>query len=177
MKHLWQQPSWPTLRWDSEAQAAILTEEALTTSAIEGERLNRDSVRSSVARHLGLPTAGLAPANGRLARAVTEMAMAQDERLPTRYYSLSSQIMAERSAYYRVLERCQKGDGDVTRWLQWHVACYARAVARAERLIAGVLAKVSRATAFREIAELVDKGLLIQNPARGRSVSYDIKWS
>lgn len=370
MKYIWQQASWPTLRWDSEAllplvsharlaqgkllakvarlgfklnreaQAEILTEEALTTSAIEGERLNRDSVRSSVARHLGLPAAGLAPAtrsvdglvdvlldatqrydapltaarlkrwqaalfpagysglkkirpgqwrgsqqtmqvvsgavgrervhyeappgprvaremarflawwkasaaredgmlraglahlyfvtihpfedgNGRIARAVTEMAVAQDERLPTRYYSLSSQIMAERREYYRALETCQKGGGDVTRWLQWHVACYTRAVARAERLIADVLAKatfwqdhsqvtlndrqrkvlnrlldagrggfqgglttrkyvgmtkVSRATAFREIAELVDKGLLVQNPARGRSASYNIKW-
>jgi Fic family protein len=38
------------------------------------------------------------------------------------------------------------------------------------------MAKVSRATAFREISDLVEKGLLTQNPARGRSVSYDVKW-
>jgi hypothetical protein len=42
-----------------EAVAAILVEEGVTTSAIEGERLDLDAVRSSVARHLGLPTAGL----------------------------------------------------------------------------------------------------------------------
>jgi Fic family protein len=39
------------------------------------------------------------------------------------------------------------------------------------------MAKVSRATAFREISDLVEKGLLAQNPARGRSASYDVKWS
>jgi Fic family protein len=42
-----------------EARADILTEEAFKTSAIEGERLNLQSVRSSVAKHLGLPAAGL----------------------------------------------------------------------------------------------------------------------
>lgn len=46
-----------------EAVAAILVQEGLTTSAIEGERLDPDAVRSSVARRLGLPSAGLpAPA-------------------------------------------------------------------------------------------------------------------
>ena len=39
------------------------------------------------------------------------------------------------------------------------------------------MAKVSRATAFREISELLEKGLLSQNPARGRSVSYEVKWA
>jgi len=149
------------------------------------------------------------------------MALAQDERQPTRYYSLSSQMMDERNAYYQVLEANQKGDGDVTPWLAWYLGCYTRAVERAERLIGGVLAKaafwqrhsqtdltprqrkvlnrlldagqggfqgglttrkyvsmakVSRATAFREIADLLEKGLLTQNPARGRSVSYEVKW-
>jgi len=38
------------------------------------------------------------------------------------------------------------------------------------------MAKVSRATAFREISDLLEKGLLTQNPARGRSASYEVKW-
>ena len=38
-----------------------LTEETVHSSAIEGERLNRDSVRSSVAKHLGLEYEGLPP--------------------------------------------------------------------------------------------------------------------
>ncbi len=44
-----------------EAQTSILTDEAVMTAAIEGEILDRESVRSSVARKLGLPTVGLPP--------------------------------------------------------------------------------------------------------------------
>lgn len=57
--------------------------------------------------------------NGRLARAITDMAMAQDEKTSRRAYSLSSQISAFRKAYYSVLEEAQKGEGDLTGWLYW----------------------------------------------------------
>jgi len=57
--------------------------------------------------------------NGRLARAITDMAMAQDEKTSRRAYSLSSQISASRKAYYSVLEEAQKGEGDLTGWLSW----------------------------------------------------------
>jgi len=370
VKYVWQYENWPHLSWKSEsllpligkarlaqgklltqvahlgfklereARFDILTEETVKTSAIEGERLNRESVRSSVARHLGLPTAGLPPVNrsvdglvevlleatqnydkpltaaqlkrwqaalfptgfsglrrirvgkwrassqpmqvvsgavgrerihyeappgervekemerflswwkarlgredgllrsglahfyfvtihpfedgnGRIARALTDMALAQDEKLATRYYSLSSKIMEERDDYYDVLESCQKGNGDVTEWLSWYLGCHARAVEGAQKLIADVLAKaefwqrkaqvdinerqrkianrlldagkggfqgglttrkyasmakVSRVTAYREISDLLEKNLLRQNPAKGRSTSYDLNW-
>ena len=54
------------LKFSSEAQAEILIEETVKTAAIEGQILHRDSVRSSVVRRLGLPTAGL-PAGDRIA--------------------------------------------------------------------------------------------------------------
>ena len=44
---------------NAQIHAATLTEEALTTAAIEGDVLDRAQVRSSVARRLGLSTAGL----------------------------------------------------------------------------------------------------------------------
>jgi Fic family protein len=370
MRYIWQRENWSHFRWKSEpllplisrarfvqgelltkvanlgfklnreARADVLTEEAVKTSAIEGERLNPESVRSSVARQLGLPAAGLPPTNravdglvevlldatqnydklltgarlkrwqaalfptgfsglrrirvgrwrgaggpmqvvsgavgrerihyeappgervakemerfllwwkasrdreegllrsglthfyfvtihpfedgnGRIARALTDIALAQDEKLATRCYSLSSQIMKERDDYYRALERCSGGSGDLTEWLQWYLGCYHRAVEGASRLIAHVLAKAgfwqchsqleinerqrkvvnrlldagkggfrgglttrkyvsmtraSRVTAYREILGLLEKGLLRQNPARGRSASYDLVW-
>lgn len=46
-----------------EACVDILTEEAIKTSEIEGEHLNRDLVRSSVAKHLGLSSFGLPQAS------------------------------------------------------------------------------------------------------------------
>lgn len=276
-RYVWQTASWPGFRWDGSRllrplgkarqaqgellakadyfelsmQAEVLAEEAFTTSAIEGEILDRDSIRSSVARRLGLPTAGLPAAerrveglvemlidatrnhaapltasrlkgwhaalfptgysgmhkivvgdwrrggepmevvsgpmgkervhyvappasavagemkrfldwfhatrnkedglvrsavahfwfvtihpfqdgNGRIARAIADMALAQDENSDRRLYSMSAQIKAERDDYYRVLERTQKGSGDVTEWIAWFLACLNRAILRSD---------------------------------------------
>lgn len=57
--------------------------------------------------------------NGRLARAIGDRALSQCERSEQRYFSLSSQIQANKKAYYDVLEATQKGDGDLTDWLSW----------------------------------------------------------
>jgi Fic family protein len=366
MRYVWQDKKWPNLTWKVdklsnllgkcrfaqgqllariqslgmgaglEAQAEILVNEAVKTSAIEGAELNPQSVRSSVAKQLGLPFFGLPPSdryidglvevlldatthysklltaerlkgwqaalfptgfsgmhpvrlgkwrnssmqvlsgpvgrerlhyeappaaklekeiaaflswwkktqgkvdgllcagiahfyfvtihpfddgNGRIARAITDMALAQDEKLNQRFYSVSSQIMAERKSYYDILEISQKGGIDITAWLAWFLACLERAIRNSESTIATVLAKsefwqqfaavpmsdrqrkvvnrlldavpdgfegglttrkyvgmckCSRATAFREIADLVEKGLLKQNEGAGRSVSYKL---
>jgi Fic family protein len=47
---------------DLQAQLDVLTKEGVATSAIEGEKLDPGALRSSIARRLGLPTAGLPPA-------------------------------------------------------------------------------------------------------------------
>lgn len=367
MVYVWQDKKWPNLVWRAdaltmmlgkcrfaqgqllarikslgmdlgrEAQAEVLVHEAVTTSAIEGAELSPQSVRSSVAKQLGLPFSGLPPSdryidglvevlldatthyskpltaerlkgwqaalfptgfsgmhkvrvgkwrnsamqvmsgpvgrermhyeappdeklekemavflswwkktqdkmdgllragvahfyfvtlhpfddgNGRIARAITDMALAQDEKLGQRFYSLSSQIMLERKKYYDVLEASQKGGVDITEWLLWFLECVQRAIQKSETTIATVLGKgefwqkfsgvvlsdrqhkvvnrlldagpdgfegglttrkyvgmtrCSRATAFREIADLVEKGVLKQNEGGGRSVSYGLK--
>jgi len=366
---IWQQSDWPNFRWDQgslaralasarlaqgkvlgstrlldpkltlEAVAAVLVEDGVTTSAIEGERLDAAAVRSSVARRLGLPTAGLpappravqglvevlldatqqhdrpltrrrlcgwqaalfptgysglrkirtralrgeapmrvvsgrigrervhfeAPprsrldaelegflawfgspppdvdglmraglahlwfvtlhpfedGNGRLARAITDMALAQDERQPMRAFSLSSQILREREAYYAILERTQRGRVDVTDWLAWFLNQVGSAAQAAEGTIADTLAKArfwlrhqatdlnerqrkalnrlldagrdgfeggmntrkymsltrtSRVTAYRELADLVEKRCLEPTGKGGRSSGYRLVW-
>ena len=371
MKYIWQTKSWPDLKWDSAkllkplgnirfsqgalltqikelgfdiqqtARADVLVEEALKTSAIEGQKLDPDAVRSSVGRRLGLPDAGLkeirdqkveglveilldatanyskkitmeriwswhaalfpigysgmvkisvgqwrndskgpmqvvsgpigqekvhfeAPptkkldkemqifiswinkksqldgiiragiahiwfvtihpfddGNGRIARTLTEMFLARDENNPKRFYSLSSQIMAERNEYYEVLKATQSGTGDITEWLKWFLECMNRAILNSNILLNKIMIKArvwqgfaqirlnerqikvinrlldagaggfdgglknkkymgiahtSRATAQRELADLVNKGILIKMPGGGRSVSYDLDW-
>jgi Fic family protein len=365
---IWQQRAWPNLSWDNaklanplararlrqgellgiarlldsglsrEAEAQILIQDGINTSAIEGEHVDVDAIRSSVARHLGLPTAGLRAAprsvdglvevlldatahyakpltqkrlfgwqaalfptgrsglhkirtgtlrgddpmrvvsgsigrqkvhfeapprkgleaqvrgfidwfnapperldglvraglahlwfvtlhpfddgNGRVARAITDMALCQDEQRPQRLFSLSAQIMRNRDAYYAVLERTQRGGLDVTPWLAWHLEQVSLACELADGTVAHVLAKArfwlrhqvtplndrqrkvinvlldagpggfaggmntrkyvsltraSRATAYRELADLVVKGCLIPSGG-GRSVVYQIAW-
>jgi Fic family protein len=79
--------------------------------------------------------------NGRIARAIADMALARSEQTPQRFYSMSAQIRAERKAYYDILEATQKGDLDVTGWLEWFLGCLDRAFDGAETILAAVLKK------------------------------------
>jgi len=159
--------------------------------------------------------------NGRVARAICDMALAQDERSGVRLYSLSRGIADEREAYYAALERAQRGTGDITDWLAWFLGCLERGITRSVADVERVLAKsrfwtrhggvalserqrkvlnrmldagpggfeggittrkyvgltsTSRATAQRELADLVAWGMLAPRPGGGRSTSYDVAW-
>lgn len=79
--------------------------------------------------------------NGRIARGIADMALARSEGSPQRFYSMSAQIRQERSAYYDILERTQKGTMDVTPWLEWFVRCLGGAIDGAQATLGSVLAK------------------------------------
>ncbi len=269
MKYIWQTKQWPHFTWDSavllpligqarraqsgllanvkrlgiyqlkETQQIALSEEVIATSVFEREPLNRQSVRSTIARRLGLPSADFEPkeslgdnladvlldatqnhaapltikrihgwqatlfpnsggecslrdselppsddisrmtneflnwwdtskstvdgllraaiahfyfatiypfedGNGIIARAITDMALAQDEKFRLRYYSLSSQILKERNSYYQTLERSVKTEStDITEWLVWFLSCYQRAIARSAMLLDPILRKAN----------------------------------
>jgi len=84
--------------------------------------------------------------NGRLARAIADMALARAEKTGQRFYSMSGEIGAERDQYYDILERTQKSDLDVTRWQSWFLECLLRAIEGAGGTLASVLDKAK----FRE---------------------------
>lgn len=363
---IWQHAAWPAFVWDAaqvagalakarlaqgrlmgaarlldaglsrEALADILVEDGVTTSAIEGEKLDPNAVRSSVARQLGLPTTGLPKAtravdglvsllldatskadepltrervfrwhaalfptgtsgvhtirtgmwrgeepmrvisgvhgrehihftapdrgrldgetdkffawfasppggldgllvagvahlwfvtlhpfedgNGRITRAITDLAIARDNPASARLFSLSAQILRERAGYYDILESTQRGDLDITAWLLWFLAQVEAAANKADDAVGTVLARTrfwvrhaetslnerqrkalnrmmvpggfvggmttakyvsltrtSRATAQRELADLVGKGCLEPTEAGGRSSAYRIR--
>ena len=79
--------------------------------------------------------------NGRISRAVGDMALARAEGTSQRFYSFSAQIQRERKDYYDQLETTQKGPLDVTPWLSWFLGCLLRAVQGADATLAGVLDK------------------------------------
>ena len=79
------------------------------------------------------------------------MALARSENSPKRFYSMSTQIMQERDAYYEALERTQTATTDVTSWLEWFLGCLNRAIASSESTISDVL---SRARFWEHIAPL-----------------------
>ena len=153
--------------------------------------------------------------NGRIARAIADLALARAEGSAQRFYSMSAQIRTERKAYYDMLERSQKGDLDITPWLSWFIACLDRAFDGAETILASVmrkarfwesvagqplnerqrkvvnrlldgfegkltnakwaaLTKASSDTALRDISDLMQRGILVKDPAGGRSTSYSL---
>ena len=79
--------------------------------------------------------------NGRIARAIADMLLARSEKSPQRFYSMSAQIRQERKAYYDILEATQKGDLDITPWLEWFLGCLGRAFDGAETTLAAVSRK------------------------------------
>ncbi len=79
--------------------------------------------------------------NGRIARAIADMALARSEASPQRFYSMSAQIRLERQAYYRVLEDTQKGGLDITEWFLWFLGCLERAIDQAQGVLDTVLMK------------------------------------
>jgi Fic family protein len=79
--------------------------------------------------------------NGRIARAIADMALARSENSSQRFYSMSAQIRAERKAYYDILEATQKGDMDITGWLRWFLACLDNAFGGAEVVLENVISK------------------------------------
>lgn len=79
--------------------------------------------------------------NGRIGRAIADMALARADGTRERFYSLSSRFEAERKDYYQELETAQRGDLDVTRWLAWFLGALGRAIDGAEGTLAAVLRK------------------------------------
>ncbi len=153
--------------------------------------------------------------NGRIARAIADMALARADGTADRFYSMSAQIETERKDYYAHLERSQRGGLDITPWLEWFLGCLGRAIDKAQKSLAGTLrkarlwewinrshvnerqrrvinrlldgfegklssskyaklAKCSADTALRDIKELLERSILVQDEAGGRSTSYHL---
>ena len=156
--------------------------------------------------------------NGRITRLLTDLALAQGEKLSIRFYAMSVSILEKKKSYYEILEQTQKGETDITSWLVWFMTTlndtllssiqmieqtvaktnYWRNVDQTKlsteqvkmlnRLLDGVfetginssqyqkVAKVSRATATRHLAYLVELGFLSKTDAGGRSTRYVIRY-
>jgi Fic family protein len=79
--------------------------------------------------------------NGRIARAIADLALARSEQVAERFYSMSAQIRTERKTYYEILEKTQRGSLDITKWLEWYLDCLGRAIEGAQSIQTSVLRK------------------------------------
>ena len=100
--------------------------------------------------------------NGRIARAIADLALARSEKSRQRFYSMSAQIQEERQDYYFTLEWTQKGDLDVTRWQDWFLNCLLRAIKGSEEMLDAVMVKARFWDRFAK-APLNDRQIKVMN--------------
>ncbi|MFA5496787.1 MAG: Fic family protein [Bacteroidales bacterium] len=81
--------------------------------------------------------------NGRIARALTDMLLAQSDKTNQRFYSMSAQIQVERKEYYEILEKTQKGNLDITAWISWFLLCLINALKATDQVLENVLLKAA----------------------------------
>ncbi len=77
--------------------------------------------------------------NGRIARAIADLQLARADQSSQRFYSMSAQIQAERNKYYDILENTQKGELDITPWLEWFLDCLMHSMAQTDEVVSKTL--------------------------------------
>ncbi len=222
----------PTVHFEAPPRAGL---EARITDFLDWFNSTRDDaaldplLRAALAHFWFVTLHPFDDGNGRITRALTDLALAQGERQSIRFYAMSVAILADRKGYYAQLEAAQKMTAaaaplDLTPWLRWFLLTLLRAIETATQQIDRVLgksrywlqhraqglsaeqikvlnrlldgnqperdgfahginaaqyqavAKVSKATATRHLADLVAKGCLVKLPGGGRSTRYRIAW-
>ena len=79
--------------------------------------------------------------NGRIARAIADLALTRSENSPQRFYSMSAQIRQQHDAYYDILEQTQKGPLEITPWMEWFLDCLGGAIDSAQITLGSILTK------------------------------------
>lgn len=82
--------------------------------------------------------------NGRIGRAIADMALSQADDSAMRFFSMSRQINKDKKSYYNVLERVSRHtDTDITEWLVWYLNCMARAIHASDEVLSRILQKAA----------------------------------
>lgn len=81
--------------------------------------------------------------NGRVGRAIVDLALAQAVGAPARLLGMSRQLLLVRSAYYDALKRAQSGALDVTPWVQWFAQAFTQACIPSQAVVKQALDKAS----------------------------------
>lgn len=81
--------------------------------------------------------------NGRIGRAISDRVLAPLDNDDMHFYSFSRQILKDKRHYYKVLERTQRGNGDITEWLEWYFGAFIEAVGDSSSVLSRVLRKAT----------------------------------
>lgn len=107
----------------------------------DGEEVISSVIRSAIAHFWFVSIHPFEDGNGRLARILSDMLLARGEKSEFRFYNISSQINKDKKHYYDILERTQRGEGDITEWLVWYMQKLVDALNEAEATVTMILNK------------------------------------
>jgi Fic family protein len=98
-------------------------------------------IRSAVAHLWFVSIHTFEDGNGRLARILSDMMLARGDKSRFRFYNISTEINHVKNQYYDILERTQRGEGDITEWLLWYIRTLSAAIDNANDMVTGTLNK------------------------------------
>ena len=130
-----------TVHFEAPVAARIESEMTRFLTWFDGERTMDPILKAGLAHLWFVTIHPFEDGNGRVARAIADLALARADNLGERFYSMSAQIELERKEYYTQLERQQRGTVDVTTWLDWFLDCLGRALTNTNETLANVLYK------------------------------------
>lgn len=126
-----------------QAPAPELVQKEMTTFLdwFNGPDAPKSYIKSAIAHLWFVCIHPFDDGNGRIGRAIADMALSQADDSQMRFFSMSKQINADKKSYYDILEKVQKHDCDITIWLDWYLDCMSRAIAASDTLLSRVLNK------------------------------------
>lgn len=129
------------VHYHAPAATLVATEMERFLDWFNSESTATDYIKSAVAHFWFVSIHPFDDGNGRIGRAIAETAISQANNSAIHYFSISRQINKEKKYYSRILERCQKGECEITAWIDWYLDCMLRAVDGADNMLSGILKK------------------------------------
>lgn len=105
------------------------------------DSIPKNYIKSAVAHFWFVSIHPFDDGNGRISRAIADMALSQADDSTLRFFSISRQINKDKRKYNDILERCQKGGCDITLWIDWYLDCMSRAIESAGEMLSSILDK------------------------------------
>lgn len=120
-------------------------------SWFNSEESENSVIRSAIAHLWFVSIHPFEDGNGRLARILSDILLARADKSEFRFYNISSRINKDKNHYYKILERTQHGDGDITEWLTWYAHTLSTAIDEAESTVSMIL---NKSTFWQRVADI-----------------------
>ena len=86
--------------------------------------------------------------NGILSRLLADMLISQSENSARRFYSLNTEILNDKDAYFSELAKAQQSNGEISSWILWFLNKMEKSLLRSEKEMNSLFCKTKQQLAF-----------------------------